>query len=426
MHERRALKAAARAARRHERVKAARKQTGTGGKSPPPASLRRERRVSASSDDGFLSEWRATATSSESGSESVLRSGGRSRGSVSSGSDGESEPEPGEPRTDASIGGATVGALLWRRLRRVVMDTSGARRSAAGDPIDMVLRARELKANIKLANASEETEASERRFATAGRGFGRGRDARSARRDGARDSRAMRQAARADGSVQVHHRGRASRAAGEAAGRQTATRGGRGAERAGGRRGGTPRGGDGGETRGGARVSRRGGRRRGEQRRAARRGCWRRWREARRTGDHPKNRDGRREGDGGVLREEGSRAWRPGWRRRARGGERTKGTAGRWAGREGTVATSASRGRMTRRRRGRDARGGRCDAAPVRRVPEDAGGVSSNRGGGCEVPPNGRDRRGSQRRNGRPRGRSAGPRERPERVEDVNRRAAAA
>ena len=43
------------------------------------------------------------------------------------------------------------------------MDTSGARRSAAGgDPIDMVLRARELKANIKLANASEETEASER------------------------------------------------------------------------------------------------------------------------------------------------------------------------------------------------------------------------------------------------------------------------
>lgn len=150
MHERRALKAAARAARRHERVKAARKHAGTGGKRPPPASLRRERRVSASSDDGFLSEWRATATSS-------------SRGSVSSGSDGESEPEPGEPRTDASIGGATVGALLWRRLRRVVMDTSGARRSAAGgDPIDMVLRARELKANIKLANASEETEASER------------------------------------------------------------------------------------------------------------------------------------------------------------------------------------------------------------------------------------------------------------------------
>ena len=163
MHERRALRAAARAARRHERVKAARKQTGTGGKSPPPASLRRERRVSASSDDGFLSEWRATATSSESGSESVLRSGGRSRGSVSSGSDGESEPEPGGSRTDASIGGATVGALLWRRLRRVVMDTSGARRSAAGgDPIDMVLRARELKANIKLANASEEVEASER------------------------------------------------------------------------------------------------------------------------------------------------------------------------------------------------------------------------------------------------------------------------
>jgi len=163
MHERRALRAAARAARRHERVKAARKQTGTGGKSPPPASLRRERRVSASSSDGFLSEWRATATSSESGSESVLRSGGRSRGSVSSGSDGESEPEPGGSRTDASIGGATVGALLWRRLRRVVMDTSGARRSAAGgDPIDMVLRARELKANIKLANASEETEASER------------------------------------------------------------------------------------------------------------------------------------------------------------------------------------------------------------------------------------------------------------------------
>ena len=163
MHERRALKAAARAARRHEREKTARKQTGTGGKRPPPASLRRERRVSASSDDGFLSEWRATATSSECGSESALRSGGRSRGSVSSGSDGESEPELGGSRTDASIGGATVGALLWRRLRRVVMDTSGARRSAAGgDPIDMVLRARELKANIKLANASEETEASER------------------------------------------------------------------------------------------------------------------------------------------------------------------------------------------------------------------------------------------------------------------------
>ena len=47
MHERRALKAAARAARRHERVKAARKHAGTGGKRPPPASLRRERRVSA-------------------------------------------------------------------------------------------------------------------------------------------------------------------------------------------------------------------------------------------------------------------------------------------------------------------------------------------------------------------------------------------
>ena len=223
MEERRVAKAAARAARRHEREKAARKAArgrraprkiqspsrargdgigaegaegadergegrerargdegdvrGTGARAP---FLRRERRVSASSDDGssaggFLGEWRAASSSrrssrtqsssdDESASESAFRSGRRRRASFSSSED-ERETESGGTgtRPDASLGGVTVGALLWRRVRRVVLDTSGARRSAAGgDPIDMVLRARELKANIKLANASEEVEASER------------------------------------------------------------------------------------------------------------------------------------------------------------------------------------------------------------------------------------------------------------------------
>ena len=244
------------------------------------------------------------------------------------------------------------------------MDTSGARRSAAGgDPIDMVLRARELKANIKLANASEETEASERALrdareevldadATLVRRVETVREIRgqcakqrelmdrykSITEDVLRELQeklrgAKRQLAEvvarkelADAEVERLAAETEAKHA-EALAYRVEADGVAAEQRA---RGGAAAGEDGAK--------------------------------ARRTGDHPKNRDGRREGDGGgasrrrrvergVQDGGGAREGRRRERRRRRG----DGRAG-----EGTVATSASRGRMTRRRRGRDARGGRC------------------------------------------------------------------
>ena len=64
----------------------------------------------------------------------------------------------------------SVGALLWTRVRRVVLETSAnAKKKAAeeDDPEDLVLRAKELKTQIKLANAEEAIAEADKKSASA-------------------------------------------------------------------------------------------------------------------------------------------------------------------------------------------------------------------------------------------------------------------
>jgi hypothetical protein len=129
---------------------------------------------------GFLSGWRGSVVS---GSRAGFR-----RNSLSGGSTDDDDDRVGGVRgggrrrrgsrtsagsSDAEDKGPSMGKLLWRRVRRVVIEEKKVREAAdqSGNMnFDMLLRARELTTGIKLVNAQDDLAVFEEELEAAKRG----------------------------------------------------------------------------------------------------------------------------------------------------------------------------------------------------------------------------------------------------------------